>query len=75
MKDYSKQEKEIFYGMLCGLMNDKDMNQWQHDFIKSTVDRNQTTFSDKQITKLIEAADEASTYEYRNILKAVLKNI
>lgn len=72
--NYTKQEKELFLGLLCGLMNDKEMNQWQHDFIKSIVEKEQLSFTDKQKIKLREALEKAGEYEYRNILHILINN-
>lgn len=69
---YTDQEKDLFLGLLCGLMNDKEMNQWQHDFIKSIVEKEQLSFTGKQKIKLNEAIDKAGEYEYRNILRLLI---
>lgn len=69
---YTNQEKDLYLGLLCGLMNDKELNQWQHDFIKSIVEKEQLSFTGKQKIKLKEALDKAIEYEYRNILRLLI---
>lgn len=75
MKGWHKEEKELVESLLWYLLNDKDVNEWEHGFIKSIIESKQYTYTDKQLSKLEDIIEKCKWYEYSNIMKLVINSM
>lgn len=75
MKGWYKEEKELVESLLWYLLNQSEVNEWEHDFIKSIIENNKNTYTAKQLSKIEDIIEKCKTYEYRNLIKLVVESM
>ena len=72
MIQWTKEEKDLISTMLYSLLNNANVNEWEHGFLNSIAEREQSTFTDKQREKIKTIITKCDDYEFPHLLQYVL---
>ena len=72
MLNLTLQEKDLVHTMLYALLNHRNTNEWERGFLQSMIDKDQSTFSQKQADKISSIIHKCQDYDFPNLLNYIL---